>query len=140
MLARHNTIITDILGDNANVLLVTGDYSHIDASEPHITQVEPSLQDFSFQRINYELSPEQYDDDQVYRLAFAETVWKPHLHNSLLRDIADDRLRAFFISKVNGAIAAPYDGGIDFVLQDTETKDFYRKKYEDWLSAREDGL
>jgi len=57
-----------------------------------------------------------------------------------LRDIADDRLRTFFISSGNQAIAAPYDGGIDFILKDIETKDFYKEKYKDWLSARQDGL
>ena len=144
LLARHNTIITDILGDDAEVLLVTGDYNYGEPSEPHITQEELAFLDFNFQRVDdidlFKLSPEEYDKGQAYRVAYAETVWKPHSHDNLLKGIADERLRAFFISPVKNAIAAPYDGGIDFVLKDTETMSFYKNKYKDWLSAREDGF
>jgi len=144
LLTRHNTIITDILGDSAKVFLVTGDYNYNEPIEVHITKQEPSFFNFSFQLLDdidlFELSPEQYDKGQVYRPAFAETVWKAHQHDSLLRDIADDKIRAFFISQDKKTIAAPYDGGIDFVLEDKETRDSYKEKYKDWLSKREDGL
>ncbi len=144
LLTRQNTIITDILGDNVEGFLVTGDYNYNEPTEAHITEQELCFLNLLFQRLNdidlFELSPEQYDKGQVYRPAFAETVWKPHQHDSLLRDIADDKIRAFFISPEKKAIAAPYDGGIDFVLKDKETRDFYKQKYKDWLSEREDGL
>jgi hypothetical protein len=37
-------------------------------------------------------------------------------------------------------IVAPYDGGVDFVLQDVLTKEKYKSKYRQWLSERADGL
>ena len=144
LLTRHNTIITDILGDNVKIFLVTGDYNYNEPTEAHITEEEPSFLNFSFQRLEdidlFELSPEQYDKGQVYRPAFAEAVWKPHQHDNLLKEIADDKIRAFFISPDRRTIAAPYDGGIDLVLKDKETRDFYKEKYKGWLSEREDGL
>jgi hypothetical protein len=144
LLMRHNDIITDILGDNAKALLLTGDYNYDEPNEAHITEQEPGFLSFSFQRLDdidlFELSPEHYDKGQVYRPAFAETIWKPHHHDNLLRDIADDKIRASFISPDRRAITAPYDGGIDFVLKDREARDFYKDKYKDWLSDREDGL
>lgn len=145
LLTRHNTIITDILGDNAKVFLVTGDYNNYnEPTEAHITEQEPCFLNFSFQRLGdidlFELSSEQYDKGQVYRPVFTETVWMPHQHDNILRDIADDKIRAFFISLDKKTIAAPYDGGVDFVLEDKETRDFYKEKYKDWLSDREDGL
>lgn len=144
LLARHNTIITDIFGDNVEILIVAGDYNCDEPLEPHITQQELALLHFSFQRIAdvdlFELSPEEYGEGQTYRVAYAETVWKPYLHDNLLKGIADGKFSAFFISPNKKAIAAPYDGGIDFLLKDAETRDWCREKYKDWLSAREDGL
>lgn len=144
LLLRHNTIITDILGENVEVIVVAGDYNYNEPTKEHMTEKQPSFQNFSFKQIDsinlFELSPEQYEKGQIYRPAFAETVWKPHQHDDLLRDIADDRLRAFFISPDSKAIAAPYDGGIDFILRDSATRDFYKDKYKEWLSEREDGL
>jgi len=37
-------------------------------------------------------------------------------------------------------IIAPYDGGVDLILKDIETRNIYKQKYSDWLSQREDGL
>lgn len=45
-----------------------------------------------------------------------------------------------FVSSTEQVIVAPYDGGVDFVLKNSGTRDFYKHKYKDWLSARVDGL
>jgi len=37
-------------------------------------------------------------------------------------------------------IAAPYDGGVDFILKNNQTRDNFKEKYKEWLSEREDGL
>ena len=121
LLMRQNSVITDILGDNVQILVVTGDYNCAEQSEPHITQEEPAFLNFKFQRADdidlFELSPYEYDEGQTYRVAYAETVWKSDFHDNLLKDIADDKLRAFFVSPSRLAIVAPYDGGIDFILK-----------------------
>ncbi|MCK6616008.1 MAG: hypothetical protein L6Q51_00020 [Cyclobacteriaceae bacterium] len=61
-------------------------------------------------------------------------------HDWLLREIANDKTRAFFVSFDKNEIVAPYDGGIDFILKDILTKEKYKNKYKQWLSEREDGL
>lgn len=55
-------------------------------------------------------------------------------HNALLKELADGQLRAFFVSIKHQLIVAPYDGGIDFILKDSQLRDTYQAKYQDWLS------
>jgi hypothetical protein len=62
------------------------------------------------------------------------------LHDNVLRDVAQDLVRVFFISVDYDTVIVPYDGGVDLILKDKETKDQYRLKYSDWLSKRDDGL
>lgn len=142
LLTRQNQIITDLFGENAKVLLVTGEFNWGER-ETFITEEENVFKPYNFLRLDdidlFELFPDEYDKCEIYRPAFAETIWIPHNHNNLLREIADDNTRAFFASIDKKILIAPYDGGIDFVLKDSVTKDFYKQKYKEWLSVREDG-
>ena len=144
LLSRQNEIITDFFGLETPILIVTGEYNWSDNRQIHITDEEEVLKLFSFVRLdNIELSKidaEQYDEQDTYRPAFAQTIWKPKYHDKLLREIAKDNTRAFFISFEKNVIIAPYDGGVDFVLKDISTKENYKNKYRQWLSEREDGL
>ncbi len=131
LLTRQNEIITELLGLDTPVLLV-------------IEYEEEIFESYSFTLLdNIDLSKfnsEEYDEINAYKLAFTETIWKPNNHNKLLREIADDRMSAFFVSFEKNIIIAPYDGGVDFILKDILTRDFYKDKYRQYLSAREDGF
>ncbi len=144
LLSRQNEIITDLFGVDNTLLLVTGDYDLEDQKTIHVTDDEEILKPFSFVRLdNIELNKidaERYDEPNIYRPAFAQTIWKPNYHDKLLREIANDNVRAFFVSFEKNVIVAPYDGGIDFVLKDSLTREKYQNKYKQWLSEREDGL
>jgi hypothetical protein len=65
-------------------------------------------------------------------------TWQNARHERLLKLIADDEMRAFFIAP--DCLVAPYDGGMDVILKDEATRDAFKRKYRDWLSEREDGL
>jgi hypothetical protein len=144
LLSRQNEIITDLFGLGTPILIVAGEYNRGDSRQTHITNEEEIFKPFSFVLLdNIELNKidaEQYDELEIYRPAFAQTVWKPNHHDNLLSEIANDNTRAFFISFDKNLIVAPYDGGVDFVLKDVSTKENYKKKYKLWLSEREDGL
>ncbi len=143
LLHRQNTIITDLLG-NSNFLLVTGDYSWDDHTELHPLDEIKSIAEIPFVLLDpidlHKLRPEEYEPKQFYTPQFSEQTWQATKFDNLLKDIAKDRVRAFFISRENNCIVAPYDGGIDIVLKDIETRTNYEAKYKDWLSAREDGF
>ena len=144
LISRQNEIITDLFGQETPILIVTGEYNWGDNRQIHITEEEEIFKPFSFIRLdNIELNKidaEQYDEPDIYRPAFAKTIWKQNYHDKLLREIANDNSRAFFISFDKNVIVAPYDGGVDLVLKDSSTKEHYKNKYRQWLSEREDGL
>ena len=143
LLSRQNEIITDLFGLDTNILLVAGEYNWGNNRKIHITNEEEVFKRYSFTQLDsidlYKLNPDDYDEGEIYRPAFAETIWRPNQHNKLLREIANDNTRAFFINFDKKIIVAPYDGGIDFILKDNLTRDFYKHKYKEWLSEREDG-
>lgn len=144
LLSRQNEIITDLFGLETPIVIVVGEYNWGDNRQIHVTDEEAIFKPFSFVRLdNIELNkidPEQYDEPDIYRPAFAQTIWKPNYHDKLLREITNDNTRAFFVSFDKNIIVAPYDGGVDFILKDNQTRDNYKEKYKQWLSEREHGL
>ena len=70
----------------------------------------------------------------------SEKVWKSQDFDAILKQIADDEARYFFVGQIQNCLIAPYDGGVDIILKDSETRDFYKEKYKDWLSGTENGL
>jgi hypothetical protein len=52
---------------------------------------------------------------------FTEVVWEQNSHNLLLK-IANDETRAFLISFEKKIIVAPYDGGLDIIIDDFTLK------------------
>ena len=144
LLSRQNSIITDILGENSKMVIVTGQYQHEVLEELDLTTDINSIKHFSFVHLDnidlHKLRPEEHEIGEIYKPMFCETVWYKDSLDNILRDIAQDNVRAFFISLDHDTVVAPYDGGIDFVLKDFVTRDKYRTKYGDWLSDRIDGL
>lgn len=144
LLSRQNEIITDLFGIKTPILIVVGDYNFRGKRTAHITMKEEVFKPYSFTRVEninlYEVDAEEYTEDEIYRPAFAQSVWMPKFHDTLLKEIANDNTRAFFISFDKSIIVAPYDGGVDFIVKNSWTKENYRNKYSDWLSDREDGL
>jgi hypothetical protein len=144
ILTRQNEIITDLFGLETNVLLVTGDCDWTDGEAVHITQEMEVFKRYLFKKLDninlHKINAQEFEEVNLYRPAFAELIWHPKMHDQLLREIAVDNVRAFFVSFDKNIIVAPYDGGVDFIMKDGLTKDFYKNKYRHWLSWREDGL
>ncbi|MCX6318583.1 MAG: hypothetical protein NTW29_14920 [Bacteroidetes bacterium] len=144
IISRQNEIISDLFGPETPIYIVTGDYNWGDKSTTHITEETEILKPYSFVRLdNIELNKidaEQYEESEIYRPAFAQTIWKINYHDNLLREIANDNIRVIFVSFEKKVLVVPYDGGVDFVLKDVTTKEAFKRKYREWLSKREDGL
>jgi hypothetical protein len=145
LLQRQNSIISDIFGENLQVLLITKVYSDKMGWESSwIEKGRNVLKPYIFTKLEaielYSRSSEFFEEDMFYTPEFAEVAWNVNQYNNLLKAIANDELRALFVSLEKNAIIAPYDGGMDIILKDVETKEYYRSKYSQWLSARSDGL
>ena len=143
LLARQNSIIKDLLGDTSKLYAVTGEYDFDGSYETPMFFSNDLFKDLKFIALDaidlHKLSPDEYENGTTYRPYIAEINWTENKYNDILKSIADDEIRVFFISVDKKCLIAPYDGGVDFVLENNKTKDAYKTKYKDWLSAREDG-
>ncbi|MDJ1503015.1 hypothetical protein QNI22_20265 [Cytophagaceae bacterium BD1B2-1] len=131
------------MGEGNPVLLITGDYIE-KGTTSYILEETEVLKPYNFTWLDdidfHKIDPANYQPNQVYKPALAETVWQSGRHNTLLQAIANDEMRAFFISIERTSMVAPYDGGMDFILKDIQTRDSYKLKYKAWLSKRQDGF
>ena len=66
--------------------------------------------------------------------------WKNGERDEILKAIADDKIRAMFVSPTSKCVIAPYDGGVDVIVGSTEKRDNLKAKYKKWLSFRKDGM
>lgn len=75
-------------------------------------------------------------------MAYATQMSWPHPDFDRLVDaIAQDALRAVWMSSSTGEVFAPYDGGIDLVLATPQRTQALRRVFPaDWFSPRADGL
>lgn len=136
LLTRQNTILTDLLTNGSPILIVTGEY--------HTGDEVKSIKPFTFTQLEpidlHMHNPEEHEEGEIYTPIFTEQIWYKDKFNELLKDIAKWNLVAFFISIDNNCIVAPYDGGMDIILRDSPTRDFYKAKYKQWLSPHKNGL
>lgn len=122
---RQNSIIDDLIPQNVAIKIVI-----------NFIEIANSL----FSRYDFCDIGVFVDNDRetVFQSFLIETKWQTNAHNDLLKDIADDNIRAFII--YDQYLISPYDGGMDVYLNNTQTRDFYKNKYKKWLSKRADGL
>ncbi|WP_315816997.1 DUF3885 domain-containing protein [Paraflavitalea speifideaquila] len=123
LLNRQNQIITDLIGENENFLLVTGEHTQEGYTELHPLTEADSIAQIPFillEKIDlHQVSPDVYETGAFYHPMFSEQIWIPRKFDSLLRDMAEDNLRVIFISIEKELMIAPYDGGVDFILKNS---------------------
>lgn len=67
--------------------------------------------------------------------------WRPGAFDELLSEVADDETGStLWMSQVNGAIFAPYDGGFDLFSRSRVEIEQMRVSHENWLSTYPGGL
>jgi hypothetical protein len=125
LLQRQNTLIADFVAGGEPIKVVVN-FIEID---------NPLFNLFDFTNIGVFKDMEA---ETVFQSFLFEVNWQPGILNQMLTMIARDDMRAFIIS--SNCLIAPYDGGVDIIVQDTPARDACKIKYKEWLSPREDGL
>lgn len=148
ILHRQNTVLHELADDiGTRLFLVTGE--HLSKDEPlpelHLAQTNEVLSKYDFDLLDsidlFDLEPDFINEKLLYRPAFALTEWANEgEHNALLKAIANDELRAFFVLPVGKTIFAPYDGGVDIIIFDDRKRHLLMNKFASWRSQRADGL
>jgi len=144
LLERHFTVLREVFGDVATAFLVSGYYTAGTKSElPEFLADNVIFSQLAFQelpQVKLGNGPSEPDDTSTYWPLVSNIDLTPAFLGKLFRATAQDECRAFILHKELGTIIAPYDGGIDIFLADTTARNFYRNKYNDWLSTHPTGL
>lgn len=138
---RQNQLISDLINDGEEVILSFGLY----VDDEIVNKNYKELTDFGeFKKVlTVDLKkerPEDYEDELYLDIFIKSEIWRSNKRNDLLKAIADDEIRAMIICPSKRCVVAPYDGGVDIIVDSSEKRDELKKKYKDWLSDREDGL
>ncbi|MBS1618153.1 MAG: hypothetical protein JST76_06520 [Bacteroidetes bacterium] len=144
ILDRQNKVFTDLICENGSFILV---YCHYFSSDEGPNKALGSRVD-SVKKIVFtelaainlgQVDPDVYYPESMMIPMICEEIWQTHKYDNILRDIANDDLRAFFLSINNECLIAPYDGGVDMLFKNSETRDYYKAMYRDWLSTKPSG-
>ena len=146
LLNRQNTLLIDVLGNNSDCFLVGGNYAESPLEEN--LKNCPALKKINFQKFvrlsKQDFDPEELEPDEkpvFLSLLFAPFKPKKHELNNILICVADWKIVNFFVVNFERQhIFAPYDGGVDIILKNSEERDEFKTKYKDWLSSHPSGF
>jgi len=143
IIERQNTLIDDLIGENNGYVLLLYNFSEL------------PIQKYCFDIHNaitldtLEIDNDYYEDC-VLNVAIISKIWHNRSLDNWLELIANDEViiskdlyevcRCLIIDINKNRIIAPYDGGVDVILNTKDERDSYKIKYQNWLSFREDGL
>jgi hypothetical protein len=145
LMHRQNTLFADLMPVDDPICIVSGIYSNEEkVFDKTVFDELPYFKTMKFEGLDsldmFELSQDWYDEGVKFTPCFAEEVYTPGVFDDILKSIANDEWRLFFLDPKSLTIIAPYDGGVDLIFKDVITRQAYRKKYAAWLSEREDGM
>lgn len=140
LLDRQNQLINDLIGEKSEVVISFGLYSNDFTNDNYKEQTDYG----EFHKVlTIDLKKERLEEneDELYFDIYVKSEnWENGNRDEMLKAIADDEIRAMFVSPSSKCIIAPYDGGVDVIVDSVEKRDSLKVKYKDWLSDREDGM
>lgn len=133
LLDRQELLADEVLGQKEPCFIVT-------PYEDIALGMKRKLAEFPNQTFSCELRGTDEPEEPDISCLVAEVSWDATDMKPALLAIAQDQLRALWINRNTNAIFAPYDGGVDVVLESRAQRDVLRDHFSQWLSARSDGL
>lgn len=140
LLVRQNKLINDLIGQESEVVISFGLYRN-DITNDNYKELTDFGEFLKVLTIDlHKERPEEYEDKMYFDIFVKTEKWESGKRDKILKAIADDEIRAMFVSPSNRCVIAPYDGGVDVIVNSTEKRDNLKAKYGNWLSDREDGM
>jgi hypothetical protein len=141
ILKRHNLILSDLLSEGGNYILVTTEYS----SNPSPTQIQGHLdildedKCYLFSLAKHEL--EMDDEPYYWHFFMMKRKWKEKSVDNLLKLVANEEVNdVLFIGVEQNCVYYPYDGGADIFIKSNSKRKSIKNKYSAWLSEHPLGL
>ena len=140
ILDRQNTLINDLIDNNTEIITLFGLYTD-DITNNNYKELNDFGEFVKVEAIDLQKErPKENEHELFLDIYIKIDYWTSNSKNEMLKAIADDEIRAMFISPSSNYIIAPYDGGVDIIVDSIEKRDALKLKYYEWLSEREDGL
>jgi hypothetical protein len=141
ILRRQNALLSDLIGDDRPFELVFGYYGEEDRLPGEVLAALRGLGPV-FLAMDPAGEPDGVSEDIAgFPLLQASLVWEPRALDVILRAVADDVLATpLLVSVERGRIVAPYDGGVDIIVESEELRDHLKARYRSWLSKHPAGL
>lgn len=140
ILDRQNQLIDDLIGKDSEIAISFGLY-RLDITNNNYKELTGFGEFEKVLTIDLRKErPEEYEDDMYFEIYTKTEKWENGNKDEILKAIADDEIRAMFVSPSKKCVIAPYDGGVDVIVESMEKRDRLKSKYKDWLSKRADGL
>lgn len=133
LLGRQNVLAFEVLGDRpcwlvqAHWVLQPGERDVADQHDPFRATREWKL-DFAF-----EILEDDGEEGRPWRVYAAQVRWAAGRFDDLLLSIADEKAGPTLWMGTDGAIFAPYDGGVDLFLPNAEAVQRLAAQHPDWL-------
>ena len=148
LLARQNTLAAEVIGAGQCWLVQThwttlpGEIDQADLNDPFWATREYGLK-CAFEFLEGDGAEEddpEPEPDRPWRVHAARTEWSSGRFDRLLLSIAEEAAGPTLWMGTDGAIFAPYDGGIDLFLPASQAVELLRSRHSDWLSNDPLGL
>jgi hypothetical protein len=140
LLERYSKIFTDLIGERAPMLMVSGEYYFKGITDADPLKVAECARHIAFVKLDpidmHKLKPDKYLKGEMYKPMFSEQHFDGAAFEPIVKGMAAEELIAYFISVGNECLVAPGDGGIDIIVKDAAIRDVCRAKYKSWLSAK----
>jgi hypothetical protein len=137
ILRRQHRVLDDLIGQGGRCELVFGDY---DDEERLPEAVRAALRSLGPAPLGV-LSAEESGLEVDVPLRKASISWRHPALDVILLAVADDVLETpLLVSTERRCVVAPYDGGVDLIVESEELRDELKARYASWLSRHPAGL
>lgn len=128
---RHRKVAHEILGTESTFIIYCPSYNSDGRFDPLPNSKYTWIKSFT-----------SLSSDQNTKIDFycSDVELKNGSFELLIEKVAMDKLEAVFLNPISFEIYAPYDGGADIIVANSERRDSLKQKFENWLSKRADGL
>jgi hypothetical protein len=142
LLARQNSLASAALGEKHPCWLVQACWvtpeDRFEISDE--SEMFRETRDFGLVHA-FAFQEDEGEDESTWNVMAAPVHWTQGGFDEVLLRIADDRAApTLWVSAENGAVFAPYDGGVDLFLPSEAGVQELRSAHANWLSSHPEGL
>lgn len=128
LLSRQRDLAAELLGGATPAwLVIAGTY--LDARGALLVPAGVALAP-ALERV---VEHDALEDSEPWTFHAAEVRWDFARFEPVLRAIANDEMRAVWVASESGRVFAPYDGGVDVIVESRVERERLRARFGSWV-------